>query len=106
MTHPGRTPLMQCPHAPQDYDFGQAPMLITACKAGKAACKQLLAVGQKAGIVWALSPDTGAVDWWKQVRAGWLLVGGSILDGFGSALLGLALREDGFRVQGLLSTPL
>ena len=45
-------------------DFGQAPMLITACKKGKIACKQLLVVGQKAGIVWALRPDTGAVDWW------------------------------------------
>lgn len=57
-----------CPDvAGPDYDFGQAPMLITACKANRQACKQLLVVGQKAGIVWALRPDTGVVDWWKQV---------------------------------------
>jgi len=30
-----------------DYDFAQAPMLVTACKACK--CKQLVVAGQKSG---------------------------------------------------------
>ncbi len=60
-----------CPSpAGPDYDFGQSPMLITACQPGRAACKQLLVVGQKAGIVWALRPDTGTIDWWRQVGPG------------------------------------
>ena len=55
----------------QDYDFGQAPVLVTACDpAKKLGCRQQLVVGQKAGIVWALSPDSGAVHWWRQVRVG------------------------------------
>ena len=52
-----------------DYAFGQAPMLVTACRANK-GCKQLAVVGQKSGIVWAIRLDSGAIDWWTQVGPG------------------------------------
>lgn len=43
-------------------------MLVTACKAG--SCKQLVVAGQKSGWVWALSPDTGIVQWSLPVGPG------------------------------------
>ncbi len=61
----------------------RAPMLLTTCKAGL-GCKQLLVAGQKSGIVWALRPDTGAVDWWTQAGPGGVIGGmmwGSATDG-------------------------
>ena len=58
-----------CPNitAP-DYDFAQAPMLVTACRAG--VCRQQVMAGQKSGIMWALNPDSGEVYWWKQAGPG------------------------------------
>jgi hypothetical protein len=49
--------LQSCPdiNSP-DYDFAQAPMLVTACKGCR--CKQLVVAGQKSGWLWALAPDT------------------------------------------------
>eukprot|EP00899_Mesostigma_viride_P005703 jgi/Mesvir1/15133/Mv14766-RA.1 len=92
-----------CPSvAGPDYDFGQAPMLYTTCRNSSVTtttvvngrtttktttytgCKQLLAVGQKAGIAWGLRPDSGAVEWWKQVGPGGVIGGmmwGSATDG-------------------------
>lgn len=47
-----------------DYDFGQAPML-----ASQPGGRDLLVIGQKSGVGWALDPDRqGAVVW--QYRAG------------------------------------
>jgi len=43
-------------------------MLVTACKAG--SCKQLVVAGQKSGWVWAVSPDTGSVQWSLPVGPG------------------------------------
>lgn len=62
--NPAACPDMNSP----DYDFAQAPMLVTACK-GK-VCRQQVVAGQKSGIVWALSPDNGDVYWWQQAGPG------------------------------------
>jgi polyvinyl alcohol dehydrogenase (cytochrome) len=61
-----------------DYDFGQGPMLIPT-KAG-----DLVAAGQKAGIMWAVNADTGATVWKTSVGPGSSLGGlewGSATDG-------------------------
>jgi polyvinyl alcohol dehydrogenase (cytochrome) len=42
-----------------DYDFGQGPMLFAV----NGSRQELLGVGQKSGVFWALDPDTGAVRW-------------------------------------------
>ena len=58
-------------------------MLHTVCKTG-AGCKQRIALGQKAGIAWSLVPETGDVDWWRQVGPGGVIGGmmwGSATDG-------------------------
>lgn len=74
----GQTPGPNCPEsAGPDFDFGNAPMLATV------AGKDLIVIGQKSGIGWALDPDRqGEVVW--QYRA----ARGSALGGmeFGSAL--------------------
>lgn len=51
-----------------DYDFAQAPMLVTACKAS--FCKQLVVAGQKSGWLWALDPESGDVHWSTSVGPG------------------------------------
>jgi len=65
------------PNGP-DYDFGQGAMLIPS-KQG-----DLVVAGQKAGIMWALKADTGAVVWKTTVGPGSSLGGlewGSATDG-------------------------
>jgi polyvinyl alcohol dehydrogenase (cytochrome) len=52
-----------------DYAFGQAPMLVTACRANQ-GCKQLAVVGQKSGIMWAIRVENGAIEWHTQVGPG------------------------------------
>jgi outer membrane protein assembly factor BamB len=42
-------------------------MIAIACN-GTQGCKKLVVTGQKSGIVWALSAETGTVNWWTQVR--------------------------------------
>jgi polyvinyl alcohol dehydrogenase (cytochrome) len=73
----GPNPGPNCPDGVgPDFDFGNAPMLTTV------AGKDLIVIGQKSGIGWALDPDhQGAVVW--QYRA----AKGSALGGmeFGSA---------------------
>lgn len=68
-----------CPSpAGPDFDFGQGPMLIPT-KAG-----DIVAAGQKAGIMWGLKADTGAVAWKTVVGPGSSLGGlewGSATDG-------------------------
>jgi polyvinyl alcohol dehydrogenase (cytochrome) len=51
-----------------DYDFGSGPNLYTATVNGTST--DLLGIGQKSGIYWALDPATGAVVWKTQVGAG------------------------------------
>jgi polyvinyl alcohol dehydrogenase (cytochrome) len=65
------------PYGP-DYDFGQGPMLIPT-KAG-----DVVAAGEKAGIMWGLNADTGATVWKTLVGPGSSLGGlewGSATDG-------------------------
>jgi polyvinyl alcohol dehydrogenase (cytochrome) len=50
-----------------DFDFGQAPVLVSPCRKGL-GCRQLLVVGQKSGLVWAVDPADGRVVW--KTRAG------------------------------------
>lgn len=69
------------PQSP-DYDFGQAPMLVNACRRG--TCRQLVVAGQKSGWVWALDPQQGNITWSCQVGPGGLIGGlqwGSASDG-------------------------
>jgi polyvinyl alcohol dehydrogenase (cytochrome) len=69
----GSNPNCPNPEGP-DYAFGQAPMLVTACRQGR-GCKQLAIVGQKSGIVWAVRVDTGVIEWHTQVGPGGLIGG-------------------------------
>jgi polyvinyl alcohol dehydrogenase (cytochrome) len=63
-----------------DYDFGNSPILATA-----AGGKQVIVIGQKSGIGWALDPDKrGDVIWQYRAGAGGALGGiewGSAADG-------------------------
>jgi polyvinyl alcohol dehydrogenase (cytochrome) len=47
-----------------DYDFGQAPMLLTT-KAGR----DLVVAGQKSGVFWAFDPDQGGATVWARAVA-------------------------------------
>lgn len=65
-----------------DYDFGSSPNLFTTTIDGVAT--ELLGIGQKSGIYWALDPDTGDVVWQTQVGPGGLeggILWGSATDG-------------------------
>ncbi|KAJ7294995.1 hypothetical protein O6H91_Y219300 [Diphasiastrum complanatum] len=49
-----------------DYDFGEAPMLLTVpvnSKHGEVQCRDIVVAGQKSGVVWALDRDTGSIVW-------------------------------------------
>lgn len=62
-----------------DYDFGQGPALYKT-----PSNVELLGVGQKSGIYWALNPDNGQIVWSTQVGPGGTLGGlqwGSATDG-------------------------
>jgi polyvinyl alcohol dehydrogenase (cytochrome) len=65
-----------------DYDFGQAPMIV---RAADGAPRDLLVLGQKSGVLWALDPnDDGATVWATAVGPGGVLGGmefGSATDG-------------------------
>jgi polyvinyl alcohol dehydrogenase (cytochrome) len=49
-------------------------MLVTPCRAGL-GCRQLLVVGQKSGIVWALDPADGSIVWKQRAGPGGVLGG-------------------------------
>ncbi|MGX4694696.1 outer membrane protein assembly factor BamB family protein [Streptomyces sp. JNUCC 63] len=69
------------PNGP-DYDFGSGPNLYTTTVDGKRT--DLLGVGQKSGVYWALDPATGKVVWQTQAGPGGLGGGiqwGSATDG-------------------------
>jgi polyvinyl alcohol dehydrogenase (cytochrome) len=46
-----------------DFDFGAGPNLFTARDPGTGRARQLLGIGQKNGVYWALDPGTGKVAW-------------------------------------------
>ena len=63
--------LVNCPgNKGRDLDFGMAPLLVTGNDG-----KQRLIVGQKAGVVYALSPDHGSVLWKTRIGKGGALGG-------------------------------
>ena len=65
-----------------DYDFGAGPNLIPAIVGGRP--KDIVGVGQKSGIYWALDPDTGDILWDTLVGPGGILGGiqwGTATDG-------------------------
>lgn len=53
-----------------DFDFGSDPNLIEL-----GGGRQLIGIGQKSGVYWALDPNTGAVVWHTQVGPGSALGG-------------------------------
>jgi polyvinyl alcohol dehydrogenase (cytochrome) len=62
-----------------DFDFGSGPNMIQLPSG-----RQLVGIGQKSGVYWALDPRTGAVDWHTQAGPGSGLGGmlwGSATDG-------------------------
>ena len=79
--------LPNCPGpAGPDFDFGQAPMLmkVKAGGYGKKKKMDLVGIGQKSGVFWALDADTGEVIWSTKVSPGGVLGGlqwGSAFDG-------------------------
>lgn len=73
----GDTWNMSCPGNPNcpekvgpDYDFGMAPILVK-----RPDGNDLLVVGQKAGVVYGLSPETGNVLWKTRIGRGGALGG-------------------------------
>lgn len=51
-----------------DYDFGSGPNLISTTVSGRP--RQLLGIGQKSGVYWALDPATGSIVWRTAVGPG------------------------------------
>jgi polyvinyl alcohol dehydrogenase (cytochrome) len=67
-----------------DTDFGSAPNLFTTTNPATGLPEQLLGIGQKSGVYWALDPSTGKVVWSTQAGPDGLLGGiewGSATDG-------------------------
>ncbi len=65
-----------------DFDFGQAPMIVKAETSG--LVEDLLGIGQKNGVFYALDPDDGSITWATRVGPGGDLGGvefGSATDG-------------------------
>jgi polyvinyl alcohol dehydrogenase (cytochrome) len=65
-----------------DFDFGQAPMLVTRERSGLPY--DLLGIGQKSGVFFALDPDDGSDVWTTRIGPGGELGGiefGSATDG-------------------------
>lgn len=67
-----------------DFDFGQGPILYTAEGPGMGRGADLVGVGQKSGVYWALRPANGDVVWSSRTGPGGLAGGhqwGSASDG-------------------------
>lgn len=77
--------LPTCPDpAGPDFDFAQAPMLMKVKIGKQQKTADLVGVGQKSGIFWALDADTGKVVWQTRVSPGGVAGGlqwGSAFDG-------------------------
>jgi polyvinyl alcohol dehydrogenase (cytochrome) len=66
------------------FGFGQAPMLMKKIKLGGGQPRDLLGVGEKSGVFYAIDPDSGNLIWSSRVSPGGLLGGmawGSASDG-------------------------
>ena len=67
-----------------DYGFGQAPMVMKNVKIGGGDPRDMLGVGEKSGLFYALDPDDGSLIWKTRVSPGGVLGGmqwGSATDG-------------------------
>jgi polyvinyl alcohol dehydrogenase (cytochrome) len=67
-----------------DFGFGQAPMVLRNVRVGGGAPRDLLGVGEKSGLFYALDPDDGQLIWSTRVSPGGVLGGmqwGSATDG-------------------------
>jgi polyvinyl alcohol dehydrogenase (cytochrome) len=67
-----------------DYGFGQAPMILKNVVLGHGEPRDMLGVGEKSGIFYALDPDSGDLIWSTRVSPGGVLGGmqwGSATDG-------------------------
>jgi polyvinyl alcohol dehydrogenase (cytochrome) len=58
-----------------DFDFGAGPNLFTTTSPVTGGPEQLLGVGQKSGVYWAVDPATGKVVWQTQVGPVGILYG-------------------------------
>ena len=58
-----------------DFDFGAGPNLFTTTSSVTGRPEQLLGVGQKSGVYWAVDPATGKVVWQTQVGPVGILYG-------------------------------
>ncbi|KAL3697154.1 hypothetical protein R1sor_011230 [Riccia sorocarpa] len=62
---------VNCPTIPgPDYDFGEAPILLTIPSNRSYHGRDILVIGQKSGIVWALDRETGDTVWETQAGPG------------------------------------
>ncbi len=50
-----------------DFDFGAGPNLFTTINPATGRAEQLLGVGQKSGVYWAVDPATGKVAWQTEI---------------------------------------
>jgi polyvinyl alcohol dehydrogenase (cytochrome) len=66
----GDVSVNKCKICGPDYDFGSSPNLFTVTNPATHASSQLLGIGQKSGIYWAVNPSSGAVAWHTQVGPG------------------------------------
>ncbi|MBO0867120.1 MAG: PQQ-binding-like beta-propeller repeat protein [Micromonosporaceae bacterium] len=72
------------PQCGPDFDFGSGPNMFTTHDPATGKPRQLIGIGQKSGIYWALDPNTGKVVWTTMVGPGSFLGGlewGSATDG-------------------------
>jgi polyvinyl alcohol dehydrogenase (cytochrome) len=53
-----------------DFDFGSGPNLFTTTNPATGQPEQLLGIGQKSGVYWAVAPATGKVVWQTKVGPG------------------------------------
>lgn len=66
----GDVSIGNCTNCGPDYDFGSSPNLFTTVNPITHAPEQLLGIGQKSGVYWAVIPSDGAVVWQTQVGPG------------------------------------
>jgi len=64
-----------------DFDFGAGPNLFTTMNPATGHPEQLLGIGQKSGVYWAVRPTTGEVAWQTRVGPAGNVANGGIVYG-------------------------
>ncbi len=99
-SHPPATP---CPQpSGLDYDFGSAPNLFSTV--GSGTQRDLVGMGQKSGIYWALDRDTGATVWATQANPGGTRGGIQWGSAVGGGRVYVAASNSNYVYTGLLGT--